>query len=142
MKISEYFILKEFIDPAIYAARGDKSIELIDSRLIDIAMYFRLYFGEPVIINNWHTGGGYKESGLRSFTTKTGAFYSQHKYGRAIDMKFIGVQASDVIAEVQRKWRKFRSCGMTTMETGTPTWVHVDCRQTGQNDLYLVPFTT
>lgn len=140
MNVSKNFILKEFIDPELYMLRADKSIELIDPRIIGIAQFFRDYFGQPITINNWHKGGGYKESGLRRFLTKTGAKFSQHKFGRAIDMKIQDVDPEEARQEIRKHWDKFKTCGMTTIEDGTPTWLHVDCRYTGTDTLLIIPF--
>jgi hypothetical protein len=42
----------------------------------------------PITVNDWSWGGTFKESGYRSATSRTGAKYSQHRYGRAFDCKF------------------------------------------------------
>lgn len=141
MKVSKNFELKEFIDPELYMLRGEDSIQLIDQRIITIAQAIRDHFGLPIIINNWHIGGGYKESGLRKFLTKTGATFSQHKFGRAIDVKIEGVSDYDEVrAEIVRYWPEFKASGLTTIEDGTPTWLHSDCRNTGTDTLLIVPF--
>lgn len=140
MELTRNFILQEFVDPDIYALLGDKCLALIDNRIIGIAQVLRDYFGVPVTINNWYEGGNYKESGLRKFLSNTGAQFSQHKFGRAIDMKLEDMDAEEVRKEVIRKWKMFRGYGLTTMESGTPTWVHVDCRYTGMDELLIVPF--
>ncbi|MEZ5195108.1 MAG: D-Ala-D-Ala carboxypeptidase family metallohydrolase [Bacteroidales bacterium] len=140
MKVSANFILQEFIDPDIYMLRGDKSVELIDSSIIFIAQFFRDYFGQPIVINNWHDGGEYKESGLRKFLTKTGSAFSQHKFGRAVDMKIQDVDPEEARREIVREWEYFKMSGMTTIESGTPTWLHVDCSFTGIDELLIVPF--
>jgi hypothetical protein len=123
--------------------RGEKSIELIDNQIISIAQSIRDHFQLPCIINNWHDGGGFKESGLRKFLSKTGAAFSQHKYGRAIDVKIEGVQYQydDIRKEIERYWKKFSLLGLTTIESGTPTWLHLDCRHTGSNTLFIIPYT-
>ena len=140
MKVSLNFTLQEFVDPVTYALRGDRSIELVDSRIITLAQFFHDYFGVGVTINNWSTGGQYKESGTRSFLSKTGAVLSQHKYGRAIDMKLTGMDPEDVRREIRIKWPLFKAKGLTTIEKDTPTWVHADCRFTGLETLYEVPY--
>jgi hypothetical protein len=144
VKVAKNFILQEFIDPEIYQLMGDKSIELIDTRIIDIAQAIRDHFNLPCIINNWHEGGGYKESGLRKFLSKTGAAFSQHKFGRAIDIKIEGVTDYDSVrSEILKKDEfagYFRLKGLTVMESGTPTWLHIDCRFTGSEEIILIPF--
>ena len=140
MKISEHFDIREFIDPESYQARGVKSIELIDIRIVRCVELLREITGKPIIINTWHINGQYKESGLRQMNTATGAKYSQHKYGRAIDVKVSGMKAEDVRKIIRANWSEFKAAGLTTIEKDTPTWVHMDCRYTGLETLYEVPY--
>lgn len=138
--ISKHFDLREFVDPTTYAARGERSIELIDERIIEVAELLREMTGKPVIINNWHIGGQYHESGLRQMNTKTGARWSQHKYGRAIDCKVQGMKPEDVRNLIRVNWPAFKLAGLTTIEKDTPTWVHLDCRCKMIDSLYEVPY--
>jgi len=141
MKVSKDFELGEFIDPATWMVRGEKSIELIDTRLITLTQFFRDYFAVPITINNWHQGGQYKESGLRTFLTKTGATYSQHKFGRAADLKLSGLDTEEVRHEIRRNWKAFKQAGLTCIEMDTPTWVHIDVRNTTTPEiLYEIPY--
>jgi hypothetical protein len=140
MKISNHFDLREFVTPEAYTALGDKSLWLIDIRIVNIAEAIREGLGKPVIINNWHTGGHYQESGLRNFNTGTGAKYSQHKYGRAIDMKIQDTEPETVRQYIRDNFLWLNGLGLTTIELETPSWIHVDCRNTGLSTLFEVPF--
>lgn len=140
MKISEHFDIREFVDPETYAIRGDKSQELVDIRIVRCAELLRELTGKPVIINTWHVGKQYKESGLRLPTTSTGAKFSQHKFGRAIDVKVSGINAEEVRNIIRTNWKEFKEAGLTTIEKDTPTWVHMDCRFTGLDSLYEVSY--
>jgi hypothetical protein len=140
MKVSQNFILQEFIPPDIYAERGDKSIELLDNRIISLAQFFRDYFGS-ITINNWDSGGQYKESGLRSFTTTIGAKYSQHRFGRGADLKFTGTTPQKAYAEVLKNQKLFYDKGLRVMEniSATPSWLHIDVRITSKiNQIEIV----
>ena len=139
MKEAPNFVIQEFVDPVTYSQRGEKSLELIDERIVKLAQVFRDYFKARVTINDWHTGGHYKESGLRTFDTTTGARLSQHKFGRAIDMKIEGYEAEGVRSEIRKNAEYFMAHGLTTIEKDTPGWVHVDCRWTGMDTLLEVP---
>ena len=138
--ISKHFDLREFVTPEAYTALGDNAIWLIDHRLVDVVEALRDHFQAPIIINNWHTGGQYHESGLRNFDTATGAKYSQHKYGRAADLKIAGVDPETARQEIRTWFSSFNILGLTTIELNTPSWVHVDCRNTGLTTLLEVPF--
>jgi hypothetical protein len=146
MKVSENFVLQEFICPEIYNAWGEKSIQFIDFNIIMFAQRLRDKYGKPLVINNWHTGGKYKDSGLRRFNSKTGAKMSQHRFGRAVDIKIL--LANGTIdpkgGERLREFVKKNYLGMfsdiiTTIEADTEGWLHADCRYTGKASLLIVP---
>ncbi|MFZ4545929.1 MAG: D-Ala-D-Ala carboxypeptidase family metallohydrolase [Bacteroidales bacterium] len=140
MNVSKNFQLREFVDPVTFQIRGNKAIELIDKRIVNVAQFLRDHFNAPIVINNYHEGGGHIESGLRTFLSKTGATYSQHKYGRAIDIKVQGWKAEEVRKEIRKMWPELKALGLTTIERDTPTWVHLDCRYTGLDELLEVPY--
>lgn len=140
MGVSANFVIQEFVYPELYKQYGDKSIWFIDDRIVTVAQYLRDWLDRPVTINNWHTGGQYKESGLRSFTTKTGAKNSQHKFGRAADLKVSGMDRMEVLEFIQKKEAVLMALGLTTVENPnfTRTWLHIDCRFTGKDKLFMV----
>lgn len=49
-----------------------------------------------VTVNNWYTGGSFQERGLRSSSTSTGATFSAHKVGAALDCNFKDASAAEV----------------------------------------------
>jgi uncharacterized protein YcbK (DUF882 family) len=138
--LTKHFDLREFVTPNAYIALGDKSRWLIDSRLIDIAEALRQQLQRSIVINNWHLGGKYHESGLRDMNTDTGARYSQHKYGRAMDMKVEGMEAEEVRIYIRSNFVWLNALGLTTIENNTPTWVHIDLRNTGLKTLNEIPY--
>ena len=140
MKASKSFELVELVGPQTIKDRGDQAIQLIDNRIIIVAQALRDFLNVPITINNWSAGGILHESGLRDINTTTGALYSQHKYGRALDLHFQGITPEQVRQAIRNNWPKFKAAGLTTIELNTPTWVHIDCRFTGLDTLYEVPF--
>ena len=142
MKVSDHFVLQEFIDPITYSELGEKAIDKIDRKLIDIAELLRELTGCPVIINNWHTHGQYKESGLRRLDSPTGAKKSAHKEGKAIDCKVVGMTISDVYMLVMQNEKKFYSLGVRQIENiaFTPSWVHIGTRgvDNEQNKIQII----
>jgi hypothetical protein len=140
MQVSKNFIIQEFVSPDVFAQFGDKAIWFIDPKVVSIAQWLRDHTGKVVTINNWHAGGQYKESGLRSFLTSTGAQFSQHKFGRAGDMKIEGLNGTEMRKIVDDNAEKLMQLGLTTVELDTPTWLHVDCRYTGLTSILKVPF--
>ena len=55
-------------------------------------------------------------------------------------MKFDGIKPENVRAEIRANWLLFKAAGLTTIEKGTPTWVHADVRFTGLETLLEVPY--
>lgn len=139
MKVSENFFLEEFIPNDIYLDNKDNCLRLIDSRIITIAQYLRDKFGS-LTINDWNIGGHYSESGFRRFDTNTGAQFSQHKYGRAIDCKFKDKTPKEVSEYILNNQSEFLDIGLTVLENvnKTTTWLHCDCRTTGLNKIIVV----
>lgn len=140
IKVSFNFYLDEFIDPITYSQYGANSIWFIDQRIITIAQLLRDISGKPVTINNWLTGGYYKESGLRRPATNTGAYLSLHKFGKAIDPKVKDLVVPEVHHLIHAFWPRFKEAGLTTIEdlALTPSWTHMDCRQTNLKEILIV----
>lgn len=140
MMISENFDLREFVPKSIYDAFGEGSIKFIDKRIVDVVQLLRDLSGRSVVVNNWHTGGSYSESGYRVPDTKTGAKYSQHKFGRAADVKVSGMTPKEVVALIIKNEKMFMDLGLTTIENtnATPSWAHLDCRWTGKSKILFV----
>jgi hypothetical protein len=131
------FLLEELVDPAIHKARGERAWELLDPRALITLQALRDALG-PCTVNSWHAGGGFKESGLRGFSTGTGAAYSQHKYGRAFDCKFRDALPAEALAYVQANRGKFPHLTVIEDVNYTPTWFHFDVRFTGRPDIWIV----
>lgn len=141
VRINEYFYLDEFIPPEIYSVRGAKSIALMDDRIIEGVTLLRKYAGVPFIINNWANGGKFHESGLRLPNTRTGAKWSQHKFGRALDPKPKGMTIRQLFAILKAHEDEFIEKKLiTTVENieKTPGWLHIDCRYTGLDKFLIV----
>lgn len=123
IKASKNFYQDEFVYPG-----GDFS--KIDPNLIIVAQWLRTQLGKPVTINNYATGGHYKESGLRDINTTTGAKRSAHKIGKAIDIKVKGMSAREVFSFCLDKQIELYAMGIREIEDTkyTPTWTHLGTR--------------
>jgi hypothetical protein len=127
----KHFLIEQLVPPEISSARGDGAWELLDSAALISLDQLVDAFGR-MTVNNWHTGGNFRESGLRLPGTRTGAVFSQHKYGRAFDIKPIDVKPQFIYAEILKDPKRFPF--ITTLEdisaTSTPSggWVHFDTR--------------
>lgn len=138
MRLSRNFLLQEFVPPQIYDVYGERSRQFLDQGLIVLVQALRDDLNRSIVINNWHSGGKYKESGFRMPHTTTGAPLSQHKFGRAVDIKVAGMVPEEVRKYIRLNFEYYRSLGLTTIEKDTPTWTHLDLRWTGVEELYEV----
>jgi hypothetical protein len=131
---SKYFDVREFVDERTWGIRGIKAAELIDPKTVAICDLIREKAGAPVTVNNWHFAkpgeSVYKASGYRAIWEKVGGQLSQHRCGRAADVKVKGLIPLRVFQIIQANRAEFEAAGLTTMEDlrYTPTWAHVDCR--------------
>jgi len=140
MKISKNFSVHEFVPPAIYEQYVDKSIWFIDPKIVQMAQFIRDRFAVQIIINNYLSGGNYQYSGFRDHHCTIGALNSQHRHGRAIDFRVKGKTPEEVREDIINNFALYQAAGLTTIEAGTPTWIHVDCRFTNQDTLLIVPY--
>ena len=126
----KYFALNEVIPPAIIAERGERAWSLMDDRILQGADWLRETFG-PAVINGKYGGKVFTESGLRDPFTTTGAKWSQHKFGRALDLKFTKVSVKEVYDYILANQPEARSHGITTVEdiAFTGNWLHIDARK-------------
>ncbi len=138
MKVAKNFYLSEFLHPSFLENKGINPLWFVDPRVFTMAQALRNRFQKPVIINDWVTDGAYSLSGLRPFSSSIGATFSQHKYGRAIDPKVLGIDALEVQLDIRRNWKFYQRAGLTTIEDSTPTWTHMDCRNTGSYSLFII----
>ena len=144
IQVSDNFYLDEFIDPVTYNRFGYKSQRYMRPEVIKVAQTIREFTDLPITINNWATGGAYKESGLRNFTTSTGATYSAHKFGAAADLKIGKLNSFEMADIIIDNYDMFREMGLTRIEDAKYTigksrsWLHFDVLFTGQKDLQII----
>jgi len=131
----KFFKLEELVPPDVFALQGAKAWLALDDRLLLSLDALRYEFG-PMIINTWHSSvlrfkyGKRTQSGLR-----TAAFYntregfeesaSQHKYGRAADIKFVEkITPRSVRRIILDEPERFPF--IHGVELDVP-WLHIDC---------------
>ena len=133
MKVSANFYLQEFIDPDTYKRFGSSSIWFIDKKIINLAQFIRERLGKPCTVNNWHSGSNRKHAGFdppggwRKATS-----LSQHRFGRAMDLKVKDVTADELREELKNNYSIYKRLGLGAIEDGAfaPTWCHIDVRET------------
>jgi len=134
------FRLEEFIDPSTFKRFGEQSIWFIDPRMVTLAQFIRDRLGKSCTINNWHAGGQFQYSGFRPPPCTVGASLSQHRFGRAIDLKVKGMLADEVREDIINNYDIYSKAGLTTIEDGNyaPSWCHIDIRDTKLDTLKIV----
>lgn len=131
------FILQELVPPEIYEARGERAWEFLNPLGLMSLQSVRDKFG-PVTVNNWHVGGVYKESGLRSFGTSTGALYSMHRFGSAYDCKSASVTPKEMCEYILKNRKDFPMITAIENPAVTEGWLHIDCRNHPREDIWIV----
>jgi hypothetical protein len=122
----EYFKIYELVPKAYYEGYPEYKLWwLFDDRALMTLDLLRKQYGK-IVANDWYFGGIYQERGIRPEDSITGALFSQHKYGRAFDLKFkdipVGVVRQDCIA---KRYDCFKYITAIEIEV---SWFHFDTR--------------
>lgn len=145
MNISPNLTIEEVVPPETYQKYGQNSIWFIDRRIINVFEIIRKDLG-PLIVNTWSlpepkilgeilTYCGYRPPGCT-----TGAPESDHKARMALDLHSLKWKAEEMREYVRKNFVKLNEAGLTTIELGTATWLHISSRWTGLDKLLEVPF--
>ncbi len=163
--LSDHFYLDELVPPEMLYHFGEAARWFVRPQVIDVLEGLRRRFG-PVTVNNWSQWGKvspgqfllfpleqkqkyFTQSGLRQFfvidqdgeliKNPTGADFSMHKYGLAADAKLKNATADEVRRDIQKHFHStYKPLGLTTIEANTKGWLHLDCRNTNQDELLIV----
>ena len=154
MKISKNFDIRELVPDSIWDTYKERSIWFIDPRVISFLQELRdileeIYPGRvSVNVNTWSNGGNRTKSGYRLPNETTGAKFSQHKFGRAVDVQvFINtsggrtqIESKEINRIIFANEKRLMDKGLTTVENVeyTKGWNHLDCRHTGLDKLLVV----
>lgn len=131
----KHFDIRELVHPDEYRAMGERCWWLLDDRLLATADALRDKFG-VMIVNTWYEPKmverfGYRnQSGLRNWRhygtiAKYMTSFSQHKYGRAIDAKFVNADVNEVREYMLANRGEFPHVNGIEMNT---SWLHFDVR--------------
>ena len=100
--VSKYLEPHELVDKETLDSVGGSAIRvsmLFDDRLLVTADKLRERYG-VIHCNNWFWGGRFSQRGLRSPFSETGAKFSDHKFGRALDVHFNNITAQEVRQDI------------------------------------------
>lgn len=131
----KHFKIQELVDKSTYSSNSEWKLWLaFDDRLLRSIDFLREELGVSVTINDWSWGGTNQWRGLRNPQSAYYSQWSQHSYGRAVDMIFKGIEAKDVRAKIKELMDsgKFKDLTLSlTVEDGV-SWVHLDIRNNNQ----------
>jgi hypothetical protein len=127
---TKYFTIKELVNPELLKKIGEETAwKMFDARLLKMADKIREKFG-PCTVN----ASGLVDCGLRDPNSTTGAKYSMHKIGRALDLhiRSVELQCSGNKAAKTKAYNRIREQLMVdhefdclNFENGIH-WLHVD----------------
>lgn len=120
-----HFKIQELVDPETYKLLGENAWSLFDPYLLSTMDRIRQRYNVPVTVNNWHTGGPFKDRGFRSSDSKTGAKFSAHRTGKAFDFDVEGKTADEVRKDILDNKEHIDFMFINRIEIGVP-WVHID----------------
>jgi len=84
----KHFVIKELVNPDLLKQIGEETAwKLFDDRLLKCADMIREKYGACTVNAN-----GLVDCGLRDPQSKTGAKYSMHKIGRALDLHIRSIE--------------------------------------------------
>ena len=129
-----HYRMEEFVPPEVSAALGNRALLVMDYRILKTADAVREFFNRPVVINNWKFTGDRTQAGFRLHTCRVGAAYSQHRFGRALDMIIEKVSADEARRQVINNRNHFPYVTAIEDKVG---WLHVDCRTVVSEDIFL-----
>lgn len=127
---TKYFQLKELVHPALLKSISETILwQMFDDRLLKCADLIREKYGACTV-----NASGLVDCGLRDWTSKIGAKYSAHKFGRALDihireieLKYAGDKAGKAEAynKVRQELLKDSRFDCLSFENNI-SWLHVD----------------
>lgn len=139
---SVHFVLEELVPPTVFNALGESAWDLFDEKLILTIDQLYEFFG-PIVINDWHKGGNFKESGFRDMDSKVGAAKSRHKFGQALDCKPVKTTPQAMHAAIlanPTKWPHLTTLEDIEATTTAPGkgWVHISVQPAIQSGIRII----
>ena len=140
MKLTQNFILQEFVPGFMYEEYGESARWFLDQRLVFGMQKLREWLQSSVTVNTWHNGGDLNYRGYRPPDCEVGAYFSQHKRGNAVDFNVRGMTSDEVFDWCLKYEGSLLGIGFTTIENKeiATSWTHLDMRWTGLDKLLIV----
>jgi len=132
MYIPNHFSIYELTPPEMGSLIQKKGpywawSNLFDERLLITMDYLRTQWGR-MVVNDWHNGGRIRYRGFRPNGCDVGADYSQHRFGRAVDMIPIDMSVSAIRDDIlyHQDSPRYHHIGGLELDVD---WLHIDVRQ-------------
>lgn len=125
--IPKYFQSYELVPKETYELLKDRPWviwQLFDPRTLYVADALRKHFGKMICNTWWWKNGRHHYRGWRPPGCNIGAIYSQHRFGRALDLVPTETPVKDIRADV-KAGNNFQF--ITCIEDGV-NWFHFDTR--------------
>lgn len=133
----KYFKIKELVHPSFLGTNENILWMLFDERVLKGADRIRELYGACTV-----NADGLTDCGLRKMDSKTGAVFSAHKFGRALDLHIRSIEqaAAKIKDPVERKKFKIKEYNKVrerlmlmpefdylVFENGI-SWLHIACQ--------------
>lgn len=133
----KHFRIEELVDKSTHDKYGDFCWNFFDDRLLKIIDFLRETLDKRITINNWLWNGRFSYRGLRPFSYKLGAKFSQHRFGRAVDFDVEGHSAQEIRDWLKVNWTPEISFCVTGSITSITVeedvnWVHLAVQNNGE----------
>lgn len=140
-KLTERFILPEYVSEKVYKQYGRKAKRFICKTLVNattqLCIDLEEHYCRPVscTINDWFWGGNFVASGLRMPGTPYYSITSAHAWGKGDDKKFKfkdgdkeTISTKEVYDFILANQEKYYDLGIRRIEDirDAPTWIHWD----------------
>lgn len=131
----KYFKAYELVDRATYERDGETALRFFRPDALLALDNLREFFGVPVIVNNWFTGGSFQWRGLRNPRCPQFSIGSQHSIGNAFDLDIMGYTAAEARDKIIEN--KFHPLLSSIMRLEADVrWVHFDLKPV-ENRIHL-----
>lgn len=138
----KHFKLYELVSPQVMELLGSNAWSLFNENFLkdvdNLVDDLKRDLGcKGVIVNDWKWEGRFTQSGFREANSGVGAPSSEHKQGNALDFKFRGITVSQAYHYLIRYQDRYPNITRVENIEHTPTWLHVDGKDTGKAELYI-----
>lgn len=138
-----WFRIYELVPSEVYYRAGKTNrVEslwyLFDNRILITADWLRTTYGK-MLANTWYWEGRHQYRGWRPWSCPIGAEWSQHKFGRALDLIPLETTAEKIRQDIIKSPWDFIFQHITCIENEI-SWLHMDCRNwdKSENGLLIV----